>query len=410
MPVSEGFFRFLSLGLPETENEMSMIDKEQAAMCALNRLLGYNPVTAHRLVSVLGSAAAVFELDPRSVPDALGAYSKQVDGLSREALDKAWEELEGLDRQGYRFICCTDPDYPALLKECEDAPVGLYVRSGSTPDEVFGERPAVAIVGTRDLSLYGKEWCRRIVEAMARSARPPLIVSGFALGTDIVAQATALECGLPTVAVLPTGIDDIYPQRHRTWAERMDATPGCALVTDYPPGTAPVAVNFLRRNRIIAGLSSATVLIESRKKGGGLITADFAFGYARDVYALPGRVDDPRSQGCNLLIKRRIAEAIVSPETLVSDLGLGAASRRNASRLQDEIERLYGGTAASEELAFLSAVAECIRKNRGITPEEIALRLGSQPSETSAATAMLEAEGIIETDLMQGCCIRTKVG
>ena len=389
--------------------EMSAIDKERAAMCALNRLLGYEPVTAHRLLDVLGSASAAFELDRCSVTEVLGPYSKHADGLTREAVDRAWEELAGLYRQGYRFICYTDPDYPALLKECEDAPVGLYVRSGFPFREVFGKRPALAIVGTRDLSLYGKEWCVRIVEAMARSARPPLIVSGFALGTDIVAHATALECGLPTVAVLPTGIDDIYPQRHRRWAERMDSTPGCALVTDYPPGTPPIAINFLRRNRIIAGLSSATVLIESRKKGGGLITADFAFGYARDVYALPGRVDDLRSQGCNLLIKRRIAEAIVSPEALVSDLGLGVRTRRNASRLQDEIEQVYGGTAAPEELAFLTAVAECIRKNRGITPEEIALRLGSNPAEAAAATAMLEADGIIETDLMQGCSIRLKV-
>ena len=389
---------------------MSVIDKERAAMCALNRLMGYDPVAAHRLLGALDTASAIFELDRRSRQDLLGPYSKHTDALTRETVEQAWEELEGLFRQGYRFVCCTDPDYPALLKECEDAPVGLYVRSESPLTEVFGKRPAVAVVGTRDLSLYGKEWCRRIVEAMARSTRPPLIVSGFALGTDIVAHATALQCGLPTVAVLPTGIDDIYPQRHRGWAERMDATPGCALVTDYPPGTPPVAVNFLRRNRIIAGLSSATVLIESRKKGGGLITADFAFGYARDVYALPGRVDDLRSQGCNILIKRKIAEAIISPEALVADLGLGASSRRTVSRLLDEIGRLYGETAAPEELAFLKAVADCIRKNRGITPEEIALRLGSNPAETSAAAAMLEADGIIETDLLQGCCIRMKVG
>ncbi len=389
---------------------MKSIDKERAALCALNRIFGYEPVVAHRLLDTLGSASALFEMDRGSRRDLLGPYSKHLPGMEGDVLGQSARELELLARQGCHFLGVTDPEYPELLKECEDAPAGLYVRSSSEDREIFGSRPAVAVVGTRDLSLYGRDWCRRIVEAMARTKQPPTVVSGFALGTDIVAHTTALECGLPTIAVLPTGITDVYPRRHWKWADRLAATEGCALVTDYPPGTEAIAVNFLRRNRIIAGLSRATVLIESKQKGGGLITADFAFNYNRDVYALPGRLDDLRSQGCNLLIKKRIAEAIYDPDTLMKDLGLGLASRRSSLLVKDEIRGLYEEKMGPGETDFLIAVAGCIKKNRGITPEEIAARMGCAYDRVAAATGLLEADGIIETDLMHGCGIKTKIG
>ena len=389
---------------------MKDLDQERVALCALNRIFGYEPAITHRLLDILGSASALFEMDRRSREDLLGPFSKHLNDINGAALRQSECELDQLSREGYRFLGITEKGYPALLKECEDAPAGLYIRSGSTDSQLFTERPAIAIVGTRDLSLYGREWCRRIVETMARSKRPPVIVSGFALGTDIVAHASAMDCGLPTLAVLPTGITDVYPRRHWKWAERLAATPGCALLTDYPPGTGAVAVNFLRRNRIIAGLSSATLLIESKRKGGGLITADFAFNYNRDVYALPGRVDDIRSEGCNLLIKRHKAEPILDPESLMEDLGLGVVTRRSAKVLRDEIRGLYEGSMSPGEIDFLIAVAECIQKNRGITPEGIAARMNCDPSKVAAATGLLEADGMIETDLLQGCGIKTKTG
>lgn len=389
---------------------MMEIDRERAALCALNRVFGYEPNVTHRLIGVLGSASALFDLDRRSKEELLGPYSKHLGELDAGAVERAGRELEDLSRKGCRFLGVTDEGYPELLKECEDAPAGLYVRSISDDGTLFGRRSAVAVVGTRDLSLYGREWCRRIVEEMARTKKPPTVVSGFALGTDIVAHATALECGLPTLAVLPTGIDDVYPRRHWKWAERLAQTEGCALLTDYPPGTGAIAVNFLRRNRIIAGLSVATVLIESKRRGGGLITADFAFNYNRDVYALPGRVDDPRSEGCNILIRKRVADAITDPRTLMDDLGLGVPVRRGTAFIRDEIRSLYDGTMSPGEVDFLIAVAECIKKDRGITPDRIAAQMGCDYSRVATATGLLEADGVIETDLMQGCGIRTKIG
>ena len=156
--------------------------------------------------------------------------------------------------------------------------------------------------------------------------------------------------------------------------------------------------------------SQATVLIESKAKGGGLITAEFAFGYDREVFALPGRMDDLRSQGCNALIKKGLAQAITDPDTLLADLGLDAPARRTATLLRDEIRERYAAMMNPGEVEFLVAVADCIRKNRGITPEDIALRMNCDTVRIAAATGILEADGIIETDLLQGCGIRTKIG
>lgn len=382
-------------------------ERERAALCALNRIFGYEPNITHRLLDTLGTASALFDLDRRGREDLMGPFCKHLNEINERELERSAQELEQLSKRGCRFLGITDEAYPALLKECEDAPAGLYIRSGSDDDVLFAKRPSIAVVGTRDLSLYGRDACRSIVEAMARTLRPPTVVSGFALGTDIVAHAAACACGLPTIAVLPTGIDDIYPRRHWKWAEQLAATEGCALVTDYPPGTGAIAVNFLRRNRIIAGLSSATILIESKIKGGGLITADFALNYNRDVFALPGRLDDLRSQGCNYLIRNRMADAIADLDALMDDLGLGLPNRRTKAALRDEIRALYESAMNPAELDFLVAVAERIKKSRGITPEEIAALMGCEVSRVTTATGLLEADGIIETDLLHGCGIKT---
>lgn len=387
---------------------MTNITRERAALCALNRIMGFEPALSHCLVDNLGSAVAVFSLSQEEKLRILGPFSKFGRLLDAAEIDRSGEELSALQDRGIDFITIRDGFYPAMLAECEDAPVGLYVRTRTPLDEIFGRRPQIAVVGTRDISLYGKEWCRRLVSEMACTARPPMIVSGFALGTDIIAHTTALECGLPTVAVLPTGIDTVYPWSHSRWADKLEATPGCALVTDYPPGTQAIAINFLRRNRIIAGLCSATLLVESKSKGGGLITADFAFNYDRDVYALPGRIDDMRSQGCNRLIRAKIAEPIDDIQILMSSLGLGVSSRRSRASLESELRRTYSDKLVPDEVERLVSVALHIKKQRDTTPGETASALGMGFAEAAAATGMLEADGFVETDLLGRCVIKIK--
>jgi DNA processing protein len=263
----------------------------------------------------------------------------------------------------------------------------------------------VSIVGTRDVSAYGREWTARITGALADAVRRPVIVSGLAMGVDVCAHAAALEYGLPTIGVMATGIEGVYPSAHRAIAARIASTEGCALITDYPPGTRPQAINFLRRNRIIAGLSLATVLVESKMKGGGIITAELAFEYDREVFALPGRADDVRSEGCNRIIRSKIAEPLTDLAGFVSALGLGILSRRSKALLSEEINRLFAAQAGPEELARLQQVAALIKAKRGIEIEDIALLCKMEYKEALLYTGMLESEGIIYTDLLGRCSI-----
>lgn len=381
--------------------------EERAGLCALNRIFGFEPRIAHALLGHFGSAAEIFRTGGREIDEILGPYSRYRGSVSHKALEQSAEEIDRIKSDGITFIGISDPDYPALMKECEDAPVGLYIRSTTPVREIFSRNRKIAVVGTRDISPYGQEWCRKIVESMAESADPPLIISGLALGTDICAHKTAVESGIPTIGIMATGPEAIYPYRHRAFAEQMTGTPGCALVTDYPPGTAPLAIHFLRRNRIIAGLSEATILIESKTKGGGMMTARLAFSYSRDVYALSGRADDLRSQGCNMLIREKIAEPVTDIESLHKSLGLTCPQKRSRPDIHEILNNSYKGTLNKEHITMMAELLLSIRNNRGLTIEEHAGLTGIGFSQTSSLARALEADGFITIDLMQRCCIKT---
>ena len=239
-------------------------------------------------------------------------------------------------------------------------------------------------------------------------------MSGLALGADGVAHRTALECGLPTIGVMATGIDKVYPYQHERLAMDMVRTPGCALVTDYPTDTSPVALNFVRRNRIIAGLVSAVVVVESKSKGGSLMTAKYAVNYSRDVFAVPGRLDDARSAGCNSLIATQMAQIVTGPEQLMDELGLGGPVRHRGQGgswgtsqagdppemvLQALLTRKYGPGSA------LIPVALAVLAHRGISPEELTASLHRPYGEILSAIGTLEADGFLTTDLLRRCSL-----
>ncbi len=386
---------------------MEPISEEKAAWCALNTIFGFEPLAGHRIADALGGPADIFKLSFQERRDVTGP-SRYLSQLTPEALEEAARCLERIREDGYRFIGYGEEDYPALLRECEDPPLGLYIRSDSPLPVLFDDRPAIAVVGTRDISPYGTEWCQRIVMALARCRRKPRIVSGLALGTDGIAHRTALECGLATVGVMATGIDGVYPFRHSALADDMAAAPGSGLVTDYPPGTAPLALHFIRRNRIIAGLCNATLLIESKARGGGLITARLAASYDRTVLALPGRIDDRRSAGCNHLIRAQIAEPITDLDHLAEQLGLRAGEPLKKRDLAGEIRTLYEGVLPPEQVRRLAGMARLIQENRGIPLEEIARRTGSDWPDAAADAGILQADGFICMDLLQNCTIKPK--
>ena len=383
---------------------MENISKESICACALGHIFGYEPLYSLRLVQELGSAEAVFSLPPKQLSEILGPYSKFDGAIRPEALDEAEKELMRLAEKGCRFLAFTDPDYPELLKDCSDPPAGLYFKSISPPSEIFSSSVSVGVVGTRDVSPYGKDWTARLVMAMGRCPVKPCIVSGLAYGVDVTAHLAALKCGLPTIAVLPCGIDEIYPRQHKAIAERIASTPGCALVTDYPPETAPMAYTFVRRNRIIAALSRAILLTESKIKGGGLITCRLASEYGRDVYAVPGRLDDPRSAGCNMLLAQKEAEAVFSAESLCTALGLGKCKAAANPEPEDRVREFYSHLPEGER-ASLCRIAAVIRQFRGITLDEICRKTGCPYNEVGRLCYTLESDGFISTDLLQRCSI-----
>ena len=388
-----------------------MSDKisSRVSAIALNAIFGNEPKFSHHLIDALGSTEAVFALSEQERLELFGPYNPHAAQITPAALEAAQAEYERLSAQGVQFLSIFDEGYPEALRECPDAPLLLYVRSSTPAEELFGRAPAVAIVGTRDQSFYGQECCRRIVRALAEAPARPTVVSGLALGVDITAHGAALEGGLPTVGVSPVGVEDVYPRRHAAFVARMCETPGCALVTDYPPGTVPAAFNFLRRNRIIAGLAGATVLVESRIKGGGMITARLAAGYGRDVFAVPGRIDDPRSQGCNLLLKEQTAAPVASPEALPVTLGLGRLKRTRSADLETAVRRRFADALPPEEVGRLVRLALQIRAQRGIQFDELCRETGIEYPDVARAAGMLEEEGFICVDLLQRCTINVKI-
>ena len=380
--------------------------EEKACLCALSRIFGFEPKTGLALIERMGCASAVFALDKDGLEELLGPYCRQRFQIRQAAVFEAAGELEALAKTGVEFVGWGQEGYPLLLTECPDPPIGLYIKSVTRPQDLWTRPKNIAVVGTRDISPYGKEWCAKVVGGLAETQQKPLIVSGLALGTDICAHRTAIEQGLPTIAVMPTGADAVYPHRHLAFADQLCSTPGCALITDYPPGTSPLPVNFLRRNRIIAGLSHATVLIESKIQGGGMMTARLAFSYDRDVFALPGRVDDLRSQGCNKMIAEKVAEPLVCVESFIRSIGLDRASASaNRADLPSMLASFYRGSVGEDTVREMAALLECIRKNRGSTVEELGVMTGIEYGKTSSLTAMLELDGFISIDLLQRCCI-----
>lgn len=295
--------------------------------CALSRVFAYKCAAGRRLVEVFGGASGVF----RARRDELSAVMRGGEDFVAQLFDPALLEWAGREvawaqSHGVRLLALGCPGYPRRLAECDDAPLMLYCCGAVDLD---AER-VLAVVGTRKATWQGREACRRLIAALGGLDPKPLIVSGLALGIDGCAHAAALENGLPTAGVLPCGPDEIYPRQHRELALRM--MEHGALVTDFARGTAPAAFTFLRRNRIIAGLADATLLAESFRKGGGLITVSLASSYNRETFAVPGRISDASFEGCNRLLARQEASAVVDEETIPDALGWASVLRRTQRR------------------------------------------------------------------------------
>lgn len=372
---------------------------------ALNRVFGFSPQVARKLIAMVGSPEAFAQMTDKQLCELIDPCSKYHSMLNTTLLDSSYSEYKRLTSQGYSFICSDDDSYPSLLLDCPDYPIILYVRSDTEASNLFNRCPCVSIVGTRDISPYGKEWCTRIVRALSEVEIKPLIISGLAYGVDITAHSSAIAMGLSTIAVSPVGIDTIYPYRHSIFASKMAAIDGSAIITDYPPGTSPLPFTFLRRNRIIAGISDATILIESKVKGGGMMTARLAASYGRVVYALPGRIDDLRSGGCNQLLGEKLADTIYSLDALVESLGLEAKLVKKRANPTEAVKNRFENNYCGVDCDAALAVYSQILSQRGICMDELCSKTGWGYARISHIVGVLEAEGFISTDLFQRCSI-----
>ncbi|HMN04720.1 MAG TPA: DNA-processing protein DprA [Flavobacteriales bacterium] len=300
-----------------------MDDRHWIHRIALSMLKGIGPVNARNLVAYCGGVDAIFtDRALRRTLDKVPGIGPVLKAsiMGKTVLKEAEKELLYVRKHKVRLLFYLDADYPVRLRHCPDAPVLLHVRGNADLDPAR----SVSIVGTRTPSEQGKRLCEELVEGLAESGTT--IVSGLAYGIDIVAHRAALRNGLPTIGCVAHGLDRLYPAEHAATAKEMQEHG--ALVTELPSGSAFAPGNFPARNRVIAGLSDCTIVVESGPKGGSLITADIANSYDREVMAFPGRPTDPRSIGCNRLIQRNQAHLVTGPQDVLKLMEWHAEARK----------------------------------------------------------------------------------
>jgi DNA processing protein len=287
-----------------------MSDQELFYLLALLKVDGIGDIMAKKLLTHFGNPEAIFKVKSHQIAGIDGIGSVLLRNLKdKTVFEKANKELEFIKSNAINFSFFQDENYPDRLKHCIDSPVLIFT-SGNIN---LKNKKLISIVGTRQITSYGMEFCKKFIEDLA--PLDPVIVSGFAYGVDIVAHQLAMDNNLQTIGVLAHGLNQIYPKTHKKYIARMEENGG--FITEFWSSSNPDKEKFVRRNRIVAGMTEATIVIESADKGGSLITANLANDYNRDVFAVPGRVTDKYSQGCNDLIKTQKANVLTSAADLV---------------------------------------------------------------------------------------------
>lgn len=364
-----------------------MSSQEILNTAILTRLSYYHLNTMAELYRQLGSATAIVEQRkelrtlfpglPRKISEALS----DIDAVRK----RAEEELEYAERHAITVLTPLDDGYPRRLKECDDAPLMLFYKG--TAD--LNATHIINIVGTRHSTPYGQDLIRRFVADLRMLCPDVLIVSGLAYGIDICAHRQALDNGLATIGVLAHGLDDLYPTAHRDTANRMVAQGG--LLTEFMTRTNADKLNFVRRNRITAGISDACVLVESAAKGGGLITTRISKDYNRDVFAFPGPVGAPYSEGCNRLIRDNGAALITSAEDLVRAMGWEQDALLAQARRQGIERQLFPDLSADEQ-----KVVDVLQKNNDLQLNIISVKCALPVGTVTSLLFTLEMKGVVK--------------
>lgn len=358
-----------------------MENEDLRYLIALTLLPSVGSITARKLIAYTGSARAVFGEKKSNLQKIPGIGSFLAESIRpSEVLIQAERELRFIEKNQIGLVTLFQKDYPERLKQCPDAPLILYFKGKN----ILNAQNVLSIVGTRNSSEYGAEQCRKIIREFTESNHKVLIVSGLAYGIDVQAHMSALQNGQDTVAVLAHGLHTLYPFAHKNLASRISENG--ALLTDFCTGDNPERNNFLKRNRIIAGLADATLVVESGKKGGALITADLAASYNRDVFAIPGRVNDPMSEGCNMLIRENRAALVTGFADITYLLGWDTADKNTFPRQT----QLFADLNEDEQ-----KIADELKIEDKLSPDILSLRTGMPVSKVSATLLKMEFKALV---------------
>jgi len=348
---------------------------------ALSLIPRIGDISARKLVSHFGSVEAIFAEPYRNLCKIPGIGS----GLAKYITDRSYlkiaeKEEEYVVQHNIRTYFYLDNDYPFRLRQCDDSPVTFFFKGSCD----LNSPKILSVVGTRNATSRGRDLCDNIIGSLAERHPDLIVVSGLAYGIDIAAHKAALAHNLQTIGVLGHGFLTIYPSVHRSTADAMLRNGG--LLTDFVSNTLPEKNNFIKRNRIIAGLSDATLVIESGLKGGALITSDIANSYNRDVFAVPGRPDDQWSAGCNDLIKRNKAALAESAEDIAYLLRW--EPEKPAKAVQTT---LFSEMNETEQRIF-----DLIRKEGEVTIDQICRDLDIPISKLSSRLLQMEFRGLVK--------------
>ena len=355
-----------------------MTDQDLLHLLALQQVEGVGDIIAKKLINHCGSAQAVFEAKPSQLAAIDGVGSILLQNLkNKKAFQKAEKEFQYILSNQINIAYFQDENYPERLKHCIDGPVLLFT-SGNID---LTNKKIISIVGTRQITSYGMEVCRKLIEDLA--PLDPVIVSGFAYGVDIFAHQLAIEHDLQTIGVVAHGLNQIYPKNHKKYVAKVEENGG--FMTEFWSSTNPEKENFVRRNRIVAGISEATIVIESAERGGSLITANIANDYNRDVFAVPGRTTDKYSQGCNTLIKTQKANVLTSAADLIYILNWDIESKSKPIQKQ-----LFVTLEPDEQIVY-----DYLLKNGKELMDIIALKCEFPIYKISGMLLNMELKGVI---------------
>ena len=346
---------------------------------ALSLVPNIGDVHAKALVNIYGNAESIFKAKKKELDIIEGIGTVRARSI-KEFTDfsSSEEEIKFIEKYKITPLFITDENYPKRLLNCYDSPALLYYRGNAD----LNTSKIISVVGTRNNSDYGKMVCEKFIEGL--QLENILVVSGLAFGIDTVAHKAALKNNLQTVAVLAHGLDRIYPQQNKTLAKQITGQGG--LLTDFISNTNPDKQNFPKRNRIVAGICDAVVIIESSKKGGSLITAELGNGYNKDVFAIPGRTSDLKSEGCNYLIKNNKAALINSAEDFLEMMNWKQTLKPTSKKQRE----LFIELLPDEKI-----IVDILQQQESIQIDELYFKSGLSSSAVATALLMLEMQGVV---------------